>query len=41
MRMSITGTMIPRRLTTPLMKSGVLAMRVTLSYRESPAPFEF
>ncbi len=27
-RMSTMGTMVPRRLTTPLMNSGALAMRV-------------
>ena len=30
-RMSTIGTMIPRRLITPLMNSGAFAMRVTLS----------
>ncbi len=31
MRRSTIGTMIPRRLITPLMNSGALAMRVTVS----------
>ncbi|CKU70502.1 Uncharacterised protein [Mycobacterium tuberculosis] len=31
MRMSMIGTMIPRRFTTPLMYSGAFAIRVTAS----------